>query len=101
MGNILTIKNKHVKSCGIAPQFNSEALLWKSYFENELGEQFFFIIRKQGPAPPRQALVYAGDIGWTEPFDPTKEFPMLHSNERLWITACLAATKYLREGWEA
>ena len=84
---VFTIKNHHVEDCGEPPKldFNNKYL---GYYENEFGEQFFFI----GDYAERKAIIRGGDIGWETEVEIHLEMEaseiMFSKDELVWMAHC-------------
>jgi len=89
MNPILTITNRHVPSCGTPPQIDPEGKR-VSYFQNQHGEQWFFISDDES----QTGVLTGGDIDWTE-HTITWDSPLpeisLSMAETYWLYGCLFA----------
>lgn len=96
---IISIPNKHGESCGEPPKLEFGDYDYVSYFENEYGEQSFFLYNSENGV----IYVFMGDIEWEN----RKEIPIedvlqpensqleseyiLNEAERDWLLACKKA----------
>ena len=89
MNPILTITNRHVPSCGTPPQIDPEGKR-VSYFQNQHGEQWFFISDDES----QTGVLTGGDIDWTK-HTITWDSPLpeisLSMAETYWLYGCLFA----------
>lgn len=60
---MLVIYNRHAPGCGEPPGLDNYMGDYRSYFENEHGEQWIFVYDRAAG----EATLYGGDIGWEEP----------------------------------
>jgi len=85
--NIFTINNNHIASCGTIPEIDKENK-YLGYFENEDGEQSFFI----GDYDKKKAVIRGGDFGWETEIEISlgmTEFKYIFSlSEIIWISNC-------------
>jgi len=87
--DIFTIDNGHISSCGKIPEIDKKNK-YLGYYENEHGEQFFFI----GDYNNKKAIIYGGDFGWDEKIEISSN--MIESNyifsesEIIWISHCFS-----------
>ncbi len=91
----LTVKNRHIESCGLPPVVAGGAGYYLSYFENEFGEQWVFVKDFESGV----FYVAGGDIGWDTRLIGAEAVGgiVLNWPERLWVLACLYATKLSEE----
>ena len=61
---VLTVPNRHVISCGEAPNITASDDAFVSYFMNQYGEQAVFIAEKLPRGNKIAARVWMGDCGW-------------------------------------
>jgi hypothetical protein len=87
--DIFTIENNHVLSCGQIPKIDKDNK-YLGYYENEFGEQFFFI----GDYVNKNAIIRGGDFGWETEIEINlgmKNFDYIFSmSEILWICCCFS-----------
>lgn len=87
--DIFTIDNNHIVSCGKIPEIDKENK-YLGYYENEFGEQFFFI----GDYVNKNAIIRGGDFGWETEIEINlgmKNFDYIFSmSEILWICCCFS-----------
>jgi hypothetical protein len=90
---VCTIPNRHIESCGAPPDIDRDTVKYLSYFENELGEQFVFVVRND-----KSAELWAGDAGWA-PLAISQGQPgiLMSPEERAWFDVCWKVSKYRRE----
>jgi len=85
--DIFTIDNNHISSCGTIPEIDKENK-YIGYFENEYGEQSFFI----GDYDKKKAIIRGGDFGWETEIEISlgmTEFNYIFNlPEILWISNC-------------
>lgn len=89
MNPILTVNNIHDPSCGTPPQINNEGKR-VSYFQNQYGEQWFFISDDDA----QTGVLTGGEVNWTE-HTITWESPLpeitLNMAETYWLYGCMMA----------
>ncbi|WP_282126970.1 restriction endonuclease [Marinifilum flexuosum] len=87
--DIFTINNRHISSCGTIPEIDKKDK-YLGYFENEYGEQTFFI----GDYKDKSAVIRGGDFGWETEIKISlgmQEFNYIfNQREILWISNCFA-----------
>ena len=86
---IITITNKHLPSCGTPPQIDPEGKR-VSYFQNQHGEQWFFISDDES----QTGVLTGGDVDWTEhviTWDSPLPKISLNMAETHWLYGCIAA----------
>jgi hypothetical protein len=87
---IFTVTNHHIAGKNQPPQIDNSTGTYRSYFENEAGDQAIFVYdRNTG-----KATLYLGDNDWV-PDDVVNGIPqigVLGSAEQLWLRACWQAT---------
>lgn len=86
---ILTITNHHIPSCGTPLQL-SEAGRRISYYQNQHGEQWFFI----SDDVTQTGLLTGGDVDWTEhAITWDKPLPKINLDpaETAWLYSCILA----------
>lgn len=89
MTAILTITNKHVPSCGNPPKINPEGKRI-SYFQNQHGEQWFFISDDES----QSGILTGGEVNWTEhliTWDAPLPDIILSTAETYWLYGCMFA----------
>ncbi len=97
---MFSVANHHVEGAGtpvhelLIERPGEEGRVFRSYFENEHGEQWIFLFDKER----EKGVVLGGDIGWDEPVPLAGLHKLiLGQGEALWIGACLQATLEIRK----
>jgi hypothetical protein len=80
---VFTVTNQHIPGKNPPPQIDDSAGTYRSYFENDAGDQAIFVFdRNIG-----KAILYLGDRDWV-PDDVVNGVPqttVLDSAEQLWL----------------
>ncbi len=87
-GTVLTVPNKHVKSCGEPPEL-AGGRNYTAYFENEYGEQLVF----QYDRLSHKGTLLHGDMGWDDPRE-------VHKGTILGVILSEEERKWLRLVWD-
>ncbi len=94
---LFQVSNHHGESQGIPPQIDEQSFpnVYRSYFENQYGEQAIFLYDYQ----QERGTLYMGDAGWEHPYDVVDgnvpELIVSHP-EHAWIRACWEASGALK-----
>ncbi|MFC5046525.1 hypothetical protein ACFSTE_03115 [Aquimarina hainanensis] len=87
--DVFTIENNHIDSSGKIPKIDKKNK-YIGYYENEHGEQFFFI----GNYETKKAVIRGGDFGWEKEIEiylGMPKFDLIFSNsEIIWISSCFS-----------
>ena len=86
MNTVLTVTNRHVASCGEAPDLTDDQSGYTSYFEGLSGDQWVYTVRDGVES------LYGGDIQWDEPWSGAGGGLGMDPSERLWLHACRLAS---------
>jgi len=82
---VLTVHNRHIESCGPAPNLETGGQWYTGYFENSLGEQLVFRYDRQ----EKKGLLWHGDFTWRHPvpvIDGSCPALILAADERQWLS---------------
>lgn len=100
---ICTITNAHFEGCGEPPKIDHTDYSYVSYFENEHGDQSFFLY----DSDREEIVVYIADAGWDNPQKLSAHWVLKNntlpkdvdvgilpdSSEKLWLKACKSAVE--------